>query len=216
MVLRIGGDRLASSIIHIAIAKKVMKKVKVDDEKDYLLGAIAPDIAKQIGLNRDISHFVINSKADIPNINIFIRRYPFFKYNSFDLGYFTHLFVDKIWFDEFLPNYIGNCSIKLLDGTVINTSPQEITQMIYADYTNLNIRVIEKYNLDLSLFYEDFKVPNTTLNEIPIDKLDILINKMGILIENSKREKTYTLDMSYINNFIEDTTKRILDYIEKY
>ena len=207
---------MASSIIHIAIAKKVLEKVNVPDRKDYFLGAIAPDIAKQIGLNRDISHFIINSKEDIPNINIFIRRYPFFKYNSFDLGYFTHLFADKIWFDEFIPKFIQNSSLNLLDGTIIKMSPNEMTEMIYNDYTNLNIRVIEKYDLDLSLFYEEFKIPNTTINEIPIEKLDILINKMGILLENSKKEKTYTLDMTYINNYVEDTVTRILEFIEKY
>ena len=68
---------MASSIIHIAIAKKVAEKIKVENPRDYYLGAIAPDIAKQIGINRDVSHFVINSETDIPNINIFVRRYPY-------------------------------------------------------------------------------------------------------------------------------------------
>lgn len=207
---------MASSIIHLAIAKKVLEHVKVEDQKDYFLGAIAPDIAKQIGLNRDISHFSMNSKLDVPNTNLFIKRYPYFKYNSFDLGYFTHLYADKVWFSDFLPNRIQNCSIKLLDGTIIKTDPKEITEMIYADYTNLNIRVVEEYDLDLSLFYEDFKIPKTNMTEIPIDKLDILINKMGILLENSKKEKTYTIDMVDINKYIDETSKEIIQILKKY
>ncbi len=207
---------MASSIIHLAIAKKVLEHVKVEDQKDYFLGAIAPDIAKQIGLNRDISHFSMNSKLDVPNTNLFIKRYPYFKYNSFDLGYFTHLYADKVWFSDFLPNRIQNCSIKLLDGTIIKTDPKEITEMIYADYTNLNIRVVEEYDLDLSLFYEDFKIPKTNMTEIPIDKLDILINKMGILLENSKKEKTYTIDMIDINKYIDETSKEIIQILKKY
>ena len=207
---------MASSIIHLAIAKKVLEHVKVEDQKDYFLGAIAPDIAKQIGLNRDISHFSMNSKLDVPNTNLFIKRYPYFKYNSFDLGYFTHLYADKVWFSDFLPNRIQNCSIKLLDGTIIKTDPKEITEMIYADYTNLNIRVVEEYDLDLSLFYEDFKIPKTNMTEIPIDKLDILINKMGILLENSKKEKTYTIDITDINKYIDETTKEIIQILKKY
>ena len=47
------------------------------------------------------------------------------------------------------------------------------------------------YDMDLSLFYEEFREPKTDITEIPTDKLDILINKMGILIENSKEDKTY-------------------------
>ena len=207
---------MASSLVHIAIAKKVLEKVEVKDQKDYFLGAIAPDIAKQIGLNRDISHFIINSEVDVPNTNIFIKRYPYFKYNSFDLGYFTHLYADKIWFGEFLPNRVQNCSIKLLDGTIMKTSPQEITQMIYADYTNLNTIIIEKYDLELSLFYEEFRVPKTNITEIPVDQLDILINKMGILIENAKKEKTYLIDMIDIDRFIEDTANEIIEVLKKY
>ncbi len=207
---------MASSIIHIAIAKKVLEEVDVEDRKDYFLGAIAPDIAKQIGINRDISHFVINSREDVPNVNIFIRRYPYFKYNSFDLGYYTHLYADKVWFGEFLPNFVQSNSIRLLDGTIVKMEPNEITQMIYNDYTNLNIRVIEQQDLDLSLFYEEFEVPKTNITEVPVDKLDILVNKMGILIENSKKEKTYTLDMYLINDYIDRVSKEIIEELKKY
>ena len=167
-------------------------------------------------INRDVSHFVINSETDIPNINIFVRRYPYFKYNGFDLGYYTHLYADKVWFGEFLPNFVQNNSIRLLDGTIVNMEPEELVQMIYNDYTNLNIRVIEQQDLDLSLFYEEFKVPKTNITEIPVNKLDILINKMGILIENSKKEKTYTLDMFQINDYIDRVAKEIIEELKKY
>ena len=80
--------------------------------------------------------------------------------------------------------------------------------------TNMNIQIIEKYDLDLSLFYEEFQVPNTTLNEIPVDKLDILINKMGILIANSKEEKAYTIEINLVDGFIKHATKEILKKIK--
>ena len=38
---------MASSIIHIAVAKEVAKKIKIKRKKDYYLGAIAPDISKR-------------------------------------------------------------------------------------------------------------------------------------------------------------------------
>ena len=88
--------------------------------------------------------------------------------------------------------------------------------IIYSDYTNINIKIIEKYDLDLSLFYNDFIEPKTTIKEIPINELDILINKMGIIIENSKQEKTYTFDEYLIYDFIEDVKDRIIDEIYKY
>ena len=209
---------MASSIIHLAIAKQVKEKskLKIDNEKDYYLGSIAPDIAKQIGTSRHESHFIFNTREDIPNLKLFIKRYPTFKYNSFTLGYFTHLFVDKEWTEKVIENIVSNSSVKLLDGTIINVSPKEITEMIYSDYTNLNIEIIDEYNLDLSLFYEDFQVPDTSLIEIPVDKLDILINKMGIIIENTKVKTAYTFDITIVKEFIDKVSDQIIKEIEKY
>ena len=205
---------MASTIIHLAVAKKVREKIKINNERDYYLGSIAPDLAKQIGTSRIESHFLINTKEDTPNLKIFKKRYPTYPNNSFNLGYFIHLYTDKLWTEEFLPKFIQNNSIKLLDGTIINTTEEEMLQMLYSDYTNLNIQIIDQYHLDLSIFYEEFIVPKTTIKEIPVDKLDILINKMGLLIENSKEEKTYTLDIYSITNFIDKTANRILNELK--
>ena len=93
---------------------------------------------------------------------------------------------------------------------------EEILRLIYSDYTNLNIKLIEEYNLDLSLFYEEFKIPKTSIKEVPINNLDILINKMGILIENTKETKAYTFDMLSINEFIDKCADEIIEILKKY
>ena len=208
---------MASAIIHLAVAKTLEKNLNIENKKDYYLGSIAPDISKQIGENKQKSHFLINSRDDIPNIELFINKYPNFKENSFDLGYFIHLYTDKIWFSRFMPNIwsgSGSC-IKLLDGTIINSTPEEIQKLIYQDYTNLNVKLLDEYKMDLSLFYEDFQIPNTKLDEIPIDKLNILIDKMGLIIENSKEEKAYTFDTFLILQFIDEASQEILNILNK-
>ena len=207
---------MASVLIHMAIAKELEDKLNIDNRYDYYLGAIAPDIAKQIGLDRNISHFSSTMKNGVPNINLFVKRYPTFKYNSFNLGYFIHLYTDKLWDETFIPKITNNDLIKLLDGTTIKLKENEMLNLIYSDYTNLNIKIIEEFDLDLSLFYEEFKLPNTPLNEIPINKLDILLNKMGIIIENSKSEKQYTFDIDSIKIFSKEVTDKILEQLKKY
>lgn len=207
---------MASSLIHLAVAKKVGEKVKIKNTKDYYLGAIAPDISRQIGQSKTESHFIINTKQDIPNIKIFCKRYPVFKHNSFDLGYYTHLYVDKLWHEEFIPSIKENNTVKLLDGTSINTSEEEILNLIYSDYTNLNIQIIEDYNIDLSLFYEEFSIPKTNIKEIPVEKLDMLVNKMGIIIENSTSNQNYIIDQYAVNHFIETASEKIIKELEKY
>ena len=207
---------MASAVIHLAVAKELEKDLNIKYKKDYYLGSIAPDLAKQIGETKDKSHFIINSPQDIPNINLFVNKYKKFKKNDFELGYFIHLYTDKLWYEDFIPNIESNNSIKLLDGTIMQTTPDQITHMIYSDYTNINIDLIENHNLDLSLFYEEFKKPKTKIDEIPIDKLNILINKMGIIIENSKRERTYTFDTYVVEKFINNAIIKIKEELKKY
>lgn len=207
---------MASAIIHLAVAKVLEPYFDIKNKKDYYLGSIAPDIAKQIGKTKQQSHFLYNEKQDVPNINLFTNKYPDFYKNNFNLGYYIHLFTDKLWFDKFLNTLVQSNSVRLIDGTLINIYPEELSQLIYSDYTNLNIKIIEEYNMDLSLFYEEFEKPETTIDEIPIDKLDILIDKMGIIIENSTNEKNYIFDIYLIKNFIELTKERILTEIKDY
>ncbi|MBQ3511076.1 MAG: zinc dependent phospholipase C family protein [Bacilli bacterium] len=206
---------MASAIIHLAVAKTLEKYLNIENPRDYYLGSIAPDIAKQIGESKQRSHFLINARDDIPNIELFTNKYPNFKEKSFDLGYFIHLYTDKIWFSRFTSQIYSGNYIKLLDGTVINSSPEEITKIVYQDYTNLNIQLLDEYKMDLSLFYEEFIIPDTNIEEIPKEKLNILIDKMGLIIENSKEEKPYTFDIFLVLQFIDEASQEILNILNK-
>lgn len=207
---------MASTLTHLAVAKKVLEQVEVDNLRDYFLGAVAPDISKQIGQNREISHFLYNTKDDVPNMDLFVKKYPLFKYNAFELGYYTHLYTDKIWNESFLPNYTKENKVKLLTGETKEVTPEELQDIIYSDYTGLNTQIIDEYRLDLSLFYEEYTPPRTNFKEVPIDSLDILLNKIGIIIENTKTEDTYVLDFESIKKFINDCAETIVREIKKY
>ena len=205
------GDSMASAIMHICVAKRVNEILK-QNEKELFLGSIAPDISKQIGESKTKTHFLSND-GDVPELKDFLEKYKDnLKDNAFNIGYYCHLFTDMIWFGLFLKNYCNfdQTEIRYNNGEVKIATPELILKILYNDYTNLNIKLIDIYNLDLSLFYEDFQIPNTTINEIPIEKLHILINQMGIIIENSKEEKAYTIDIHLVDNFIKCTCNEIL------
>lgn len=205
---------MASAIIHLAVAKTLEQYLPIKNKRDYYLGSIAPDISKQIGENKQRSHFLINTRDDIPNMELFKEKYPNFKDNSFDLGYYIHLYTDRLWFSHFLPLITSGNYIKLLDGTVIFSAPTEMQSLLYQDYTNLNVQLLDEYKLDLSLFYEDFIKPETSIDEIPIDKLNLLLDKMGIIIENSKEEKPFAFDLYLVLDFIDKTSQEILESLK--
>ncbi len=206
---------MASAMIHIAVAKSLENKLEIKNPRDYYLGSIAPDISKHIGESKVHSHFINNTKNDIPNMEDFTKKYPNFQDKSFDLGYYIHLYTDKLWFERFLPKITEGDYIKLLDGTVIFSAPQDTTKLIYQDYTNLNIQLLDEYKLDLQLFYEDFIKPDTNINDIPVDKLNLLLDQMGIIIENSKEEKPYSFDLYLVLDFIDEATREILKHLDQ-
>lgn len=207
---------MASAIIHLAVAKTLEQYLTIENKRDYYIGTIAPDISKQIGENKQKSHFLINTRDDIPNMEQFVNKYPNFKNNSFDLGYYIHLLTDRLWFSRFMPQITNGNYIKLLDGTVIFSAPTEIQSLIYQDYTNLNVQLLDEYKMDLSIFYEDFIPPKTSIDEIPVEKLNILLDKMGIIIENSTEEKPFSFDLYLVLDFIDKASQEILEELKKY
>lgn len=206
---------MASAIIHLCVAKKVNEKLKMD-EKELFLGSIAPDISKQIGESRTKSHFLTKPNSDIPNTFSFLEKYKSTLDKPFNMGYFIHLYTDKVWFDEFLKSKLYENCIKLLDGSSINVNYKEKLRIIYNDYTNLNVYLLDAYDLDLSLFYEELVIPNSNIDEIPLSKLQILLDQMGLIVMNSTKEKAYVFDEAIIDEFIDYCSNKILKKINEY
>ena len=202
---------MASAVIHLCIAKEVNKYLKMN-EKLILLGTIAPDISKQIGQTKEISHFLDHSyEDDIPNIDRFLAKYKDELTKPFEMGYFMHLLTDKYWFRDYVYKFIERYAKENNKKDLTYTALKEL---IYGDYTNINIDLISHYNLALDLFYEDFKYPTSKITEIPIDKLPIIVEQMGIIIEESKEEKTFVFDTEDIIKFIDETVKYIIKDIQ--
>jgi hypothetical protein len=198
---------MASAVIHLCVAKKANEILK-RNEKEFLLGNIAPDISKQIKENKGKSHFLTGKGRAIPQLDEFLKKYKdSLKDNDFNLGYYCHLFADMIWFGIFFNNYCNFEQTEILysNGEKKKFNPETIIKLLYNDYTNLNIEMIDKYDLDLSLFYEDAPIIKSEIEEIPIDKLQIIIDKMGIIIENSKERKSIIFDTESICRFIDKT-----------
>ncbi len=198
---------MASAIIHLCVAHEVNKYLNFDEDQ-ILIGSIAPDISKQIGQTKEISHFLDHSNEDdIPNIDRFLAKYQSELGKPFEMGYFIHLLTDKYWFRDYVYQYIAKYTN---DKNKKNLTYTAVKEIIYNDYTNINIDLIDKYMLPLDIFYSEFEGISSKINEIPVDKLDVLIEKMGIIIANSKQEKTFMFDVSDIEEFITNTVKYII------
>ena len=199
---------MASAVIHIAVANEVNKVLKKDKSK-FLIGSVAPDISRLIDEDRNISHF-LRPGEKVPRIDEFLAKYKNHLNDDFVLGYYVHLYTDYLWFKYFLTEIMNENKITKLDGTVVNLNGNMDRLYIYNDYTNLNIQLIDEYNLDLKILYNEIPEINNIIDEIPIDRIKILTDNIGRIIEKTKENKTFLFDISNIIKFIDTSTKLIL------
>ena len=176
------------------------------------LGTIAPDISKQIGESKNKSHFL--KDEDIPDVNMFYNKYKDYLNNPFEMGYYIHLLTDYYWFKEFIPKRIKNIKLKM-NNLELKLKPGDIGKIIYSDYTNLNINLIDHYDLTLKLFYEELEYPRTRINEIPINKLKVIVDQMGLIVKNSTGNKTIMMEPDDIYAFLDETSEIIIETIKE-
>lgn len=203
---------MASSMIHIAVANEINKTLKRDN-KSILIGSIAPDIAKQVGMEKKQSHFQ-DENDSLPKLDLFLSKYKDNLNDDFVLGYYIHLYTDYLWFKYFEPDFYKNGVIYKLDGSIEDIPDEKKRDYFYNDYTNLNIKLIDEYNLDLSIFYEETPKFNNIIKEIPMDKINVIIDQAGIIIENTKENKSYIFDMKIVNKFINTSVEFILSNLK--
>lgn len=204
---------MASSVIHICIANEINKTINRDSKK-LLIGTIAPDISKLLGETKFYSHFLDNVNNNIPNINKFLDKYGNYLNDDFVLGYYIHLYTDYLWFKYFIPNIIKGNYIKELDGTLVEYTEKAFKYYVYNDYSNLNNQLIDRYNFPMKIFYEEIPYIPNIISEIPIDRLNLIVDKTGILIEESRKGKKYLFKIDDIITFIESSKKTILKELD--
>ncbi len=203
---------MASSLIHICVAKEVNKFLN-RDESQLLIGSIAPDIAKLINISKDITHFVDEEK-NITNLDRFINKYESYLNNDFVLGYYIHLYTDYIWFKYFVPSLIDDNKIIKLNNKKENFDEEKFMEYIYDDYGSVNKSLIDDYNLDLKIFYEDLPEIDDIIEEIPIEKINVIVDKAGLILIESKEKNNILFDEELINEFIEYTVNATIANID--
>lgn len=203
--------------MHIAVANEINKTLKRDQTK-LLIGTIAPDIAKLVGESKIKSHFSDSLDTDIPQLEKFLIKYEWHLNDDFVLGYYIHLYTDYLWFKYFIPEIYDESThlITKLDGTIVKCNDKEALYYIYNDYTNLNSLLIKEYNLDLSFLNQDIPMMDNIIKEIPMDKLNLIVEKTMNIVENSKVNKELLFNLENINNFIDLAVSIIGNDLERY
>ena len=91
---------------------------------------------------------------------------------------------------------------------------KKFTEYIYDDYGSVNKKLIDDYNLDLKIFYEDIPKIDDIIEEIPIERIKVIVDKAGLIIIESKEKDNILFDEDLINEFIKYTVDATLANID--
>lgn len=105
--------------------------------------------------------------------------------------------------------------ITKLDGIIVKCNGNMLSLYIYNDYTNLNTKLLDEYDLDLKIFYNELPPLKSIIEEIPMDKLNIIVDQIAVIIENTKEHKDFVFNIDNIKIFIDFSVQLILSKIKE-
>ena len=177
---------------HMIVAKKVAKRLNINSD-EFIKGNLLPDIIDM----KDSHHKVQNGVYMVPDIEYFLQNLDFSK--DLNIGYFTHLLLDKHYLSDYLGSLYPNTYI-FLDGA------------IYKDYDYLNFLLVNRFELDID------KLENI-LSQYDCKILEEKLKYNIKCLKQKKAGKTKYLNFESFASFlleISDTiSKELLDYANK-
>lgn len=176
---------------HMAVAKTVGEELNINSDEFYQ-GNLLPDILE--GSKRR-SHFKKQGRFfHIPNTLYY--RESFDLDSDQNLGYYTHLLLDRYFMDEFIPSITRDRDIFR-------------SRTIYDDYDKSNASIIEYFALDVEEI-----LPKLVFSNPNID-----LKRLGTNLEcltTTKEGNTSIIDIDDYISFLEDSSYRIADDVKTY
>ena len=189
-------------ILHLTAAQILLKRLPHHPDipyenssvNDFLIGNLLPDTTKQ----KDASHFrnpaYYEKMMVFPDLTRFLQKYSFLLSDSSVLGYYFHLYIDRKFFKDFIPQvvefYDKNGQITDIRDEVATVYIQKSQTSIpfskylteeyyYGDYTRMNTYLVNQYKIPLDLNPE---VVNPGISEICYkDVQEVLLQLHGFL-----------------------------------
>ena len=189
-------------ILHLTAAQMLLKHLPshpdfpypISSVNDFLIGNLLPDATQQ----KESSHFrdpLYREKMMVfPDLTRFTAKYRSLLPDSSALGYYFHLYIDRKFFKDFIPQvvefYDKNGQITDIRDEVATVYIQKSQTSIpfskylteeyyYGDYTRMNTYLVNQYKIPLDLNPE---VVNPGISEICYkDVQEVLLQLHGFL-----------------------------------
>lgn len=184
-------------ILHLTAARMYLDLLPSTDplkynpifQNDFFAGNLLPDAVAQ----KKESHFRDPSYCDYfiewPHPKFFLHKYAYLLSKPVCLGYYLHLYIDKMFFRDYLPQvaeyYDVNNQItelrKNVHHVLLKKSGEKIPlpsylsdEYYYGDYTRMNTWLMERFQLPEKLD----PVSNPGITEVDFQNLDKVMSEL--------------------------------------
>lgn len=198
--------------IHIALANKINKKLKLGDS--FIIGNVLPDyyngyiIDTPNKLDKKTTHYY---NKELENYDKFLKENKENIKNPLFLGYYAHLFTDSFYNKYFHQKHLLKKDDKYIlilnDGKTINKkNPWELKQQDFYNYGNYLIN------------NTSFILSNINTEKLPFnlkkDDINKITNKINDLFKSQNKEDKYLVfTKEELNNLFENCYKELLSKI---
>lgn len=220
-------------VIHLSIAKEIVKLIEKNnsaqwnsrEKEEFYIGNILPDIKK----TKKLSHYWGSKQMKyilrIPDLDKFLKYNGSKLMNRQVLGYYCHLIVDKIFYEDFLPEVVcfmdnynnPTNSLKAVQSVHLYKRNMDILyedfwtgQYYYGDFDKLNPVLRKKYEINTAELIKE--TDNSKLNMNKGQYLH-LKNELKKYLNKSRTGDLKVFQRNDMEKFINKTAKIIFKKI---
>ena len=216
-------------ILHITTAKMLFDKYNMDVDQDaFGVGNLIPDSVS----DKTFSHFrhpSRNKKLMVyPDMDLFLDKYQHLLSDSSCLGYYFHLYVDRIYAKDYIPQIVtfyDENGLEVSDradithalikrtGELVPIKTFFSDEYYYGDFTKLNTYLINRFDLSTSL---NKNVKNPGISEV--DYADIAAIEKNLQeyldVPEDAANELKVFEAEHLINFLEGLVDEFVERIK--
>ena len=217
-------------ILHMTASQMLFDKYTIHTERDsFEVGNLIPDSVS----DKTFSHFrhpLRNEKLMVyPDLDLFLEKYNHLLHDSSCLGYYFHLFIDRVYAKDYIPQIVtfydsagkeASDRIDITHAFIKRTNelvPIKIffsDEYYYGDFTKLNSYLINRFQLNTTFK----KIPeNPGISEVDYNNIISIKTQLDSYL-NINEDAVHTLKVFEPDNlisFLENATDNFIYSIKK-
>ena len=217
-------------ILHMTASQMLFDKYNIIDRNAFETGNLIPDSVS----DKTWSHFRNPRRQEklmvYPDLDLFLAKYEHLLTDSSCLGYYFHLFIDRVYAKDYIPQIVtfydknGQEASNRADIThaFIKRTKELVPiktffsdEYYYGDFTKLNTYLINRFHLTTDFNFAD--ADNPGIEEVNYDDIAFIQEQLAGYLdvpENAVNELR-VFDAEHLLSFLEKSVDKFIELLLK-